>query len=162
MDWRESRVLLKAHFPVDTVEETFLTETQYGYQKRKLYLSNEWERMQYEVVAHRYAAIAEGNYSFGILNDGKYGYGVKDGELNLTLLRAPLYPNPEADQGLRKFTYSFYAINQPFEKSGIPTVARVLNDPPKVLEGGVQGEKRVPFISANQENIVLDTSSIFS
>ena len=157
VDWQESRVMLKAGFPIDTVADTFLTETQYGYQERPLYLSNEWERTHFEVVAHKYAAIAEGGYSFGVLNDGKYGYGVHDGELNITLLRSPIYPNPDSDKGLRKFTYSFYACEKPFADSGIATAARLLNDPPRVFEGGANGEACVPFVACAQENIVLET-----
>jgi len=47
-------------------------------------------------------------HGFSLLNDSKYGYDARDNVLRLSLLRAPEYPDPNADQGHHEFTYSLY------------------------------------------------------
>ncbi len=47
-------------------------------------------------------------HGFSLLNDSKYGYDAKDNVLRLSLLRAPEWPDPNADQGHHEFTYSLY------------------------------------------------------
>ena len=41
-----------------------------------------------------------------MLNDGRYGHGVQDGGVSVSLLRAPKYPDPDADHGRHAVTIS--------------------------------------------------------
>ncbi len=157
VDWRETHVLLKALFPLDITCEKWLTETQYGYAERPLFLSTEWDKTHFEVFAHKYAALSEGKYSVGILNDGKYGYGVRDGEISLSLLRSPVYPYPESDRGEHRFTYSLYACDRGFADSDIPLQARRLNDPPVAYTCGGAADKGKAFLSCDRDEVVIDT-----
>ena len=57
--------------------------------------------------------VAEGDrvgptHGFSLLNDSKYGYDARDNVLRLSLLRAPEWPDPNADQGHHEFMYSLY------------------------------------------------------
>jgi alpha-mannosidase len=43
-----------------------------------------------------------------LINDSKYGYDAVGNVLRLSLLRAPTWPDPEADQGRQRFSYALY------------------------------------------------------
>ncbi len=43
-----------------------------------------------------------------MINESKYGYDAKDNVLRLSLLRAPTWPDPDADRGHHHFGYTLY------------------------------------------------------
>ncbi len=49
-----------------------------------------------------------GRFGLTLVNDSKYGYDVLGSTLRLSLLRAPKYPDPEADIGEHRFAYALY------------------------------------------------------
>jgi alpha-mannosidase len=56
----------------------------------------------------RWADLGNGSNGFSVINDSKYGYDDKDNVLRLTLLRSPVYPDPNADRGHHHFGYALY------------------------------------------------------
>lgn len=56
----------------------------------------------------RWADEGDGQHGFGLLNNSKYGYDAVGNQLRLTLLRSPVYPDPDADRGDQKFEYALY------------------------------------------------------
>ena len=107
-DWHERHILLKVAFPV-AVESDFATfEIPYGTIQRPTTRRTPDERAQFEVPALRWADISNEREGLSLLNDSKYGYDAKGNVLRLSLLRSPVWPDPEADQGLHEFTYSLY------------------------------------------------------
>ena len=68
-----------------------------------------------------------------MLNDCKYGYDVKDNVLRLSLLRAPKWPDPGADQGFHEFTYSIYPHEGNWQEANIARRGYELNHPISVL-----------------------------
>ena len=73
--------------------------------------------------------MADATRGAAVLNDCKYGVSVNDGVIGLSLLRAPVYPDPEADQGHHQFVYAYRPWNGPLETSGVQEAADALNDP---------------------------------
>ena len=63
---------------------------------------------RFEGCGHRWGDISEPGYGVALLNDGKYGYEALGNDLMLSLLRGPLYPDPLADEGEHRFTYSVF------------------------------------------------------
>ena len=53
-----------------------------------------------------YTGSIDGDFGVALLNDSKYGYRAKGGELSISLLRASTEPDPVADRGAHRFTYS--------------------------------------------------------
>ena len=49
---------------------------------------------------------AEPSFGVAVLNDGRYGHGVQDGGVRVSLLRAAKYPDPDADHGRHAVTIS--------------------------------------------------------
>lgn len=111
VDWHEQERLLKLAFPlrVDAVESQ--AETQFGYHRRPTTENTSWQQAQFEICAHRWLRVGEPGYGVGIANRTTYGHDVTrdhDGDQVLTtvrqsLLRGPLFPDPETDQGRQVF-----------------------------------------------------------
>lgn len=107
-DWQEKHILLKAAFPLSVQNEKATYEIPYGSIERPTTRRNSFEKAMFEVPALRWADISDGRHGFSLLNDCKYGYDGKDNVLRLSLLRAPTWPDPHADEGVHEFTYSLY------------------------------------------------------
>jgi alpha-mannosidase len=108
IDWHETHVLLKAAFPLAASGPEATYEIPYGSIERPTTRNNSWEAAKFEVPALRWADLGDGNHGFSLINESKYGYDTKDNVLRLSLLRSPTWPDPEADRGHHKFTYSLY------------------------------------------------------
>jgi len=107
-DWHEKHILLKVAFPLSARNDKATFEIPYGTVERPTTRNTPAEQAQFEVPALRWADMSDATHGFSLLNDSKYGYDAKDNVLRLSLLRAPEYPDPNADQGHHEFTYSLY------------------------------------------------------
>lgn len=108
IDWHERHVLLKAAFPLAATSGFATYEIPYGTINRATTRNNSWEKAQFEVPAMRWADLGDGRHGLSLLNQTKYGYDAVGNMLRLTLLRAPTWPDPEADQGHHHFHYALY------------------------------------------------------
>ncbi|SMG47942.1 alpha-mannosidase [Agreia pratensis] len=107
IDWHERRKLLKLAFPLDLHAPAAAYETQFGHVSRPVHTNTSWDAARYEVCAHRWVHVGEPGFGAAIANDGLYGHDVTrqvdDGRVvtvvRQSLLRAPTFPDPEADQG---------------------------------------------------------------
>ncbi|MEW2401315.1 glycoside hydrolase family 38 C-terminal domain-containing protein [Streptomyces sp. NPDC046862] len=115
IDWHEAEKFLKAGFPVDIRAPHSSAEIQFGHVQRPTHTNTSWEAARFEVSGHRWVHIAEPGYGVAVINDSTYGHDVsrtvrEDGgtttTVRLSLVRAPRIPDPEADQGRHRFTYS--------------------------------------------------------
>lgn len=154
VDWRERHKLLKAAFPVHVHATEALHEIQFGYIKRPTHRSTQHDRDRYEVCNHRYTAVCDGAGGAAVLNDCKYGVSTAGSEIRLTLLRAPLMPDVTADQGLQRFTYSFFPFEGAFEQSDVVREASELNEP--LTFGSRMGDQQ-PICLPDAKNIIVDT-----
>ena len=113
IDWHETHVLLKAAFPLAVSNDHATFEIPYGTIDRPTTRNNSWEKAQFEVPAMRWADLSGGGeggrvYGLSVINESKYGYDATDSLLRLTLLRSPVWPDPEADRGHHHFHYALY------------------------------------------------------
>ncbi|BCJ37233.1 putative glycosyl hydrolase [Actinocatenispora thailandica] len=115
IDWHESQKLLKLAFPLDVRADRATSEIQFGHLHRPIHQNTSWDTARFETVAHRWIQVGEPGYGVAIANDVVYGHDVRnahapDGRpmttVRLSLLRAPRYPDPSADQGSHEFTVS--------------------------------------------------------
>lgn len=160
IDWKESSILLKASFPTDIISDFATFDIQFGTIKRPTHRNTSWDEAKYEVCAHKFADLSEDNYGLSILNDCKYGYSVEGDTLKLTLLKSPVYPNPESDKCLHEFTYSIYPHAGDFKSSDAVKQAYSLNRPLKATAVGNNQNGTLPsefsFLSASGE-IIIET-----
>lgn len=108
VNWQETEKLLKVSFPVDILSKTATYELPFANISRPTHTSTTWDEAKFEVCGHKWADLSEGDYGVSILNDCKYGHDIRDNVMRLTLLKAPVYPNPVGDKGEHTFTYSLY------------------------------------------------------
>jgi alpha-mannosidase len=108
IDWHETHVLLKAAFPLAATSSKATYEIPYGNIQRTTLRNNSWEKAQFEVPALRWADLGDAHQGVSILNESKYGYDAVGNLLRLTLLRSPIWPDPDADRGTQHFTYEIY------------------------------------------------------
>jgi alpha-mannosidase len=141
-------------FPVNAYSNDAYCETQFGYVKRPVHRSYQTDRDRYEVCNHRYTALSDGAHGAAVLNDSKYGVNVVDNEIRLTLLKAAMMPDQNADRGIQEFTYALYPFDGAFQNSDTVQQAAELNE--GILLGSAADDLG-PIFLADKKNIVVDT-----
>ena len=108
IDWHETHVLLKAAFPLAASSGDATYEIPYGSIQRPTTRNNSWEAAKFEVPALRWADLGDDHHGFSLINESKYGYDAKGNVLRISLLRSPVWPDPDADRGHHHFGYALY------------------------------------------------------
>ena len=137
LDWHDRHWLVKARFPLNVRSTMATFETAFGVVERPSHRNTSWDQAKFEVAAHRFADLSEPGYGAALLNDGKYGHHAVGNELGITLLRAPVYPDPLADEGVQSFTYALYPHAGSWLDGGVLMEAEDLNRP--LLATAVEG-----------------------
>lgn len=159
IDWQEDHVLLKAEFPLDIRAGFVDCEIAFGNIKRPTHANTSWDAAKFEVPAHKWVDMSEGGRGASLMNDCKYGYSAQGELLSLTLLKAPGWPNPEADRGAHEFTYSLLLHKDDYRTDTVKE-AYALNMPLIARPLGAQsGELPESFslISSEAANAVIET-----
>ena len=108
IDWHETHVLLKDAFALSATSPFATYEIPYGTIQRPTTRNNSWEKAQFEVGAQRWADLGNEQHGFSLINESKYGYDGVGNLLRLTLLRSPVWPDPNADRGHHHFSFALY------------------------------------------------------
>lgn len=132
LDWQEKRKLLKVAFPVAIHSPRATYEIQYGHLERPTHMNTSWDMARFEVCAHKWADLSEGDYGVALLNDCKYGHDIFGNVMRLSLLRSPQAPDPEADRGKHTFTYALLPHEGDFRTGSVIEEAYALNVPLQV------------------------------
>ena len=117
VDWHETQKLLKLAFPLDVHSASATSEMQFGHVTRPTHVNTSWDVARFETVAHRWVHVGEPGFGVAVANDSSYGHditrtrfggdgsegGATGSTVRITLLRAPLFPDPVADQGEHTF-----------------------------------------------------------
>ena len=156
VDWKEQHYMLKAHFPVDVFYNEATYDIQYGNVKRPTHRNTSWDVARFEVCAHKWMDVSEGNYGFTLLNDCKYGHSVDENSVALTLLKSSTAPNPEADQEMHWFTYSIMPHQGDWRVASAPDMAYMLNIPVTVTKASGSGAL-APFADVDAENVLIES-----
>ncbi len=168
VDWHDRQKLLKLAFPLDVHADRATSEIQFGHVHRPTHTNTSWDAARFETCAHRWVHVGEPGYGVAVANYSTYGHdigrttrtgGGTTTTVRLSLLRAPLFPDPEADQGQHKFTVSLragssigdavaegYRLNLPLRdvRGGASTIAPLVtvDDPAVVVEAVKLAEDR--------------------
>ncbi|GGE23045.1 alpha-mannosidase [Aureimonas endophytica] len=136
LDWHDRRVLLRAETPVDVRSDFATFECAFGVVRRATHDNTSWDAAKFEVPAHRFADLSEPGFGVALLNDAKYGHSVKGNVLGLSLVRAPIYPDPMADEGAQSFTYALMPHGGDWREGGVREEALDLNQPVLATKAG--------------------------
>ena len=149
ISWHERHKLLKVHFHTTVRSRDALHEIQFGAIRRPAHRSGKEAEAFYEVCQQRYTSMFDEGCGLSLLNDGSYGISCDRCEMALTLLRAPLVPDPTCDLGDHELRYALLPYSGSFALSGTVQEAYALNQPPILLEGkceertGISGDGAV-------------------
>lgn len=158
VDWHESRKLLKVAFPVDVRAMNATYEIQYGQVERPTHSNTSWDMARFEVCAQRWADLSEPGFGVALLNDCKYGHDIHGNIMRLSLLRAPISPDPIADRGRHEFTYALLPHGGG-ELGEVRRQAAALNSP--LIVRRIQRTKgKLPssqsLLSLDRSNVVIE------
>ena len=133
IDWREDEQLLTFMVPLDVHADEAACDIQFGHVRRPTHTSSSWDAAKFEVCAHRFVDLAEPSFGVAVLNDGRYGHGVQDGGISVSLLRAAKYPDPTADHGRHQLTIAILPHGPGLHE--VLAHAEALNLPLRVVGG---------------------------
>uniref|UniRef100_UPI0026111887 alpha-mannosidase n=1 Tax=Microbacterium sp. TaxID=51671 RepID=UPI0026111887 len=159
VDWHERQKLLKLAFPLDVHTDRASAEIQFGHVQRPTHVNTSWDKARFETVAHRWVHVGEPGFGVAIANDATYGHDITRGaragggtttNVRLSLLRAPLYPDPEADQGEHTFRMS---IRPDSEIADAVREGYRLNLPMRNLMGA---RPAAPFVAVSSDAVVVE------
>lgn len=165
VDWHERHRILKVDFPTSIYTKEAIEEIQFGYLKRPTHKSRQFEKDMYETSHHKYAALTDGENGLAILNDCKYGISARDSKLSLTLLKAPVMPDMNADQGEHEFSYALYLFDGPFNHSKVPQAGYEFNLKPTSVQTNTvscdgkaeEDVQAVSFFEVESTHIMIDS-----
>ncbi len=160
IDWHESEKLLKLVFPIDIHADRIAAETQFGHLWRANNENTSWEKARYETCQHRYLFIPERDWAVAFANDSTYGYSAFRTkskvakpltEIGFSILRAPRFPDPEADQGQHTFKFRMKPNATLLDAV---QMAYQLNFPVRKIVGTNPVE---PLVSSSSDQVVIET-----
>ena len=163
IDLKTSDILLKAQFPLDINTNNGTFETAYGNVERTAHNNTSWDIAQFEVPAHRWMDLSEFGFGVSLLNDCKYGYSIKNNNIEISLLKPGQSPNKICDIENHKFLYSLYPHLGSWQQGNTHKEAECLNEPLVGLysEKNLGGlNKKLSFFNLNCDNVVIDTVKI--
>ena len=138
LDWHHDEHLLSMAFPLDVRTDTAMCDIQFGVVGRPTHPSSPWDAAKFEVCAHRFVDIAEPDFGVAILNTGRYGHGVFDGAVRVSLAKAANYPDPNADRGHHEVTLAILP-----HRAGTRGGARVRGAPQRTAARGHRRQRRL-------------------
>ncbi|KAB8289078.1 alpha-mannosidase [Bifidobacterium ramosum] len=118
VDWHAVEQFLKVDLPVAVQAVNAQYECQYGIVERSINKNTRSDDAKFESCTHRFVRIADSGYATAVVNASTYGsdvspihedaaHGTGRGTMiRLSLLSAPLYPDPRTDQGEHSFAWS--------------------------------------------------------
>jgi alpha-mannosidase len=105
--WAEDHRLLKFHLPTGYRGRLARFGAPFGSIQRPQACGVAADEAMWEVPAQRWAAVTdETGRGLAVVTEAKYGFSCKDGNLGLSLLRAPGDPDPTADRGDHRIRFA--------------------------------------------------------
>jgi alpha-mannosidase len=125
---------------------------QFGTVERPTHYTTKHDLARYEVPGHRWSDLSEHGFGVALLSESKYGYSTFANELRMSLLRAPVSPDPTADRGQHRFRYALYPHTGGWQEGGVVAEALDFNAP---LVGA--STTLESLFSIDTTDLVLDT-----
>jgi alpha-mannosidase len=154
VDWREENKFLKVCFPANVRAMNATYEMQFGAAERPTHFNTAADLARYEVPGHKWADLSEHGFGVALLSESKYGYSTFGSEMHISLLRAPKYPDPQADMGQHRFAYAIYPHAGDWRNGGVVAEGFRFNVPILFAPGAAEPTS---FATVDDPNLVLDT-----
>ncbi len=161
VDWKEKNLLLKTIFAFDVMADKAKYDIQFGHVERATHDNTSWDSARFESAGQKWVDVSENNYGVALLNDGKYGFGVDNGDLSMTILKSGGFPFDGASDYIPTFTYSIVPHSNAACNSGIIEKSYVLNRPfyAREVKENVKGQLHESFslLDCKTAGVILET-----
>lgn len=108
VDWNEKHKLAKAEFSCNVLTRKALCDTSAGFIERDTHKNTTWQQARFEACHHKWADLSQTDGGVALINDCKYGIGLDENTMSLSLLRATIRPDVTSDMGKHNFCYMIY------------------------------------------------------
>ena len=125
----EKHVLAKSLFECNILTRKAVCDTSAGFVERETHRNTTWQQARFEVCHHKWVDMAETDGGIALINDSKYGIGLLENTMSLSLLRATVRPDVTSDLGHHEFSYMIYPHGDDFVKAEINNIAFEYNIP---------------------------------
>ena len=160
LDWHTEHITLKSFFPVDVNAEKATCDIQFGNCERAVHTNTSWDTARFEVCAQKFVDLSDSGYGMAVINDCKYGHSFQEQEIGITMLRCPVYPDPDCDKGLHEFTYTLYPHADDVRHSEVYRKAYLINNP-LVAVTPTNAKKNLPeqfsIATVDADNVIVET-----
>ena len=141
VDWRQRHELLRLEIPLASPALRLAADTSGGVLERPARACTPREQARWEVPAISWIASqsagggadgGDGSACGGglaVLLDGPQGVSGSAEQLGVSLLRAPTWPDPGADNGLQRLRLALMPLAQGWRQQAVPQAARCFREP---------------------------------
>ncbi len=161
VDWRETHRHLRVGAETDIQADMAWYEIQFGAVNRTTRHNTSWDQAQFEVPAHRFADLSQPDRGLALMNDCKYGHRVVNGQMELTLLRSPTFPDPQADRGMHTFRFAYFPHRGLSDRGEVVRRAHEMNAPaliaPVTGNNASDGAAEHSWFSLSDNSVAIDT-----
>lgn len=154
VDWHESHRVLKVAFPLAVRASHATYEMQFGVAERPTHFNTTYDLARYEVPGHRWADLSEHGFGVALLSESKYGFSAHGNVLRMTMLRAPCFPDPQADRGRHHFEYALMPHRGGWQEGGVVAEGLRFNAPPRLMDRAIAPGS---LFAVDGDVLVLDT-----
>jgi len=125
VDWHEDHRLLRFNLPTGYRGRDARFGSPFGSTLRPQVPGTDRDEAMWEVPGSRWAMVGDdhGDDGVAILTEAKYGFSCRDGELGLSLLRAPTHPDERADRGRHRIRFAIAVARGTSDRQGLCTAA---------------------------------------
>lgn len=160
VNWNERGKMLRTSFPINVYSGKVACDIQFGNINRSTHDNTSWDMAKYEICAHKWVDLSQGDYGTALINDCKYGHRVKDNVISLNLLRSTTYPDTDADKALHEFKYCLYPHAGDYRAGEVVRRAYEINIPLSVIQTDnncSNVNEMDSFITVDSDSIILES-----
>ena len=130
VDWRQRHELLRLELPLAQAASRYAADTPGGVLERPATAMNGREQARWEVPAISWlASQTPTGGGLAVLLDGPQGVSAQADRLGVSLLRAPTWPDPSADQGQQRLRLALMPCPTGWRQHAVPRQAQRFREP---------------------------------
>ncbi|MCP9775840.1 alpha-mannosidase [Cyanobium sp. WAJ14-Wanaka] len=129
VDWRARHELLRLEIPLLQPAQRWAADTSGGILERPAEAITPRELARWEVPVISWLASVPGQGGLAVLLDGPQGVSAAPGALGVSLLRAPTWPDPGADNGYQRLRLALMPCPGHWQQDQVPQQAIRFREP---------------------------------
>ncbi len=129
VEWRQVHELLRLEIPLARPFARWAADTPGGVIERPAGPATAREEARWEVPAVSWIAAVGQEEGLAVLLDGPQGVSASPEALGISLLRAPTWPDPGADNGLQRLRLALMPTPGGWRRAAVPLQAQRLREP---------------------------------